>query len=53
MADIRYDWTVEVEKPLLRLFAPLLWPAFSANHRWAMARGEEGLRRELVRRRAI
>jgi len=31
----------------------LLKPAFSANHRWAMARGEESLRLELRRRRAL
>jgi hypothetical protein len=29
----------------------LFKPIFSANHRWAMARGEESLRRELSRRR--
>ncbi|MEO3414819.1 SRPBCC family protein [Roseovarius sp. CAU 1744] len=52
VADIRYDWTVVVGKPVLRLLAPILWPAFAANHRWAMARGEAGLRRELARRRA-
>jgi hypothetical protein len=27
-------------------------PLFAANHRWAMARGEESLRLELARRRA-
>ena len=27
-------------------------PVYAANHRWAMARGLEGLQRELVRRRA-
>jgi hypothetical protein len=26
-------------------------PAFSANHRWAMRKGEESLRLELARRR--
>ena len=51
-ADVRYDWAVEVGKPVLRLLAPVLWPAFAANHRWAMARGEDGLRQELIRRRA-
>ena len=51
IADVRYVWTVDVGKPVLRLLAPLLWPAFTANHRWAMARGEAGLRQELRRRR--
>lgn len=47
---IRYDWRVRAEKPLLRYLSPLLKPIFGANHRWAMKRGEEGLRAELVRR---
>lgn len=50
--DVVYDWRVRAEKPLLRLLSPLLKPAFEANHRWAMARGEESLRLELLRRRA-
>ena len=51
VADIRYDWTVAVEKPGLRQLAPLLWPFYGANHRWAMARGEAGLAQEIRRRR--
>ncbi len=50
--DIVYDWRITVEKPLLRRLSFLLKPIFEANHRWAMARGEESLRLELVRRRA-
>ncbi len=49
-ADIVYDWRIRAEKPLLRLLSPLLKPIFAANHRWAMARGEESLRIELARR---
>jgi len=49
-ADVVYDWRIKAEKPLLRLFSPLLKPIFAANHRWAMARGEESLRVELARR---
>lgn len=30
----------------------LLKPVYSANHRWAMARGEESLKLELARRHA-
>ena len=48
--DIVYDWRIRAEKPLLRLFSPILKPIFGANHRWAMARGEESLRIELARR---
>ena len=50
--DVTYDWRIRAEKPLLRLFSPVLRPVFSANHRWAMARGEESLRLELQRRHA-
>ena len=49
---VTYDWTVRADKPLLRLLSPLLRPLFAWNHRWAMRRGERGLRRELARRRA-
>jgi hypothetical protein len=47
---VTYDWQVRAEKPLLRLLSPLLKPLFAWNHRWAMAKGEVGLRRELERR---
>ena len=47
-----YDWRIEARKPLLRRLTWLMRPLFSANHRWAMARGEESLRLELARRRA-
>ncbi len=50
--NIRYDWRVRAEKPLLRWFSFLLKPVFAANHRWAMARGEESLKAELWCRRA-
>ena len=47
---ITYDWTVRAEKPLLKYLSIVLKPLFAANHRWAMARGEEGLKAELARR---
>jgi len=50
--DVAYDWRIRAEKPLLRNLSFLLKPIFEANHRWAMARGEESLVLELVRRRA-
>jgi hypothetical protein len=50
LVDIVYDWKIRAEKPLLRYLSFLLKPMFSANHRWAMARGEESLRVELERR---
>ena len=47
-----YDWRIRAEKPLLRRMSWLLKPAFAANHRWAMGKGEESLRLELARRHA-
>jgi len=47
---ITYEWQVGASKPLLRRLTWLLRPVFAANHRWAMARGEESLRLELRRR---
>ena len=52
IVDIVYDWRISAEKPLLRNLSFVLKPLFEANHRWAMARGEESLRLELLRRRA-
>lgn len=48
---ITYDWRIHATKPLLRRLGWLMKPAFAANHKWAMARGEESLRLELRRRR--
>jgi hypothetical protein len=50
--DVRYDWRIRADKPLLRYGSFVFRPIFSANHRWAMARGEESLNLELMRRRA-
>ncbi len=49
---ITYDWKIKAEKPLLRYFSFIMKPLFSANHRWAMAKGEESLNLELARRHA-
>ena len=51
-ADVHYDWTVNATKPILRYLSCALKPIFSANHRWAMARGYESLLKELARRRS-
>ena len=48
---ISYDWRVTASKPLIRRLGFLFKPAFAANHRWAMARGQESLALELRRRR--
>jgi hypothetical protein len=49
--EATYDWRIRAEKPLLKRMTWLLRPIFSANHRWAMRRGEESMELELVRRR--
>jgi hypothetical protein len=48
---VRFDWRIKAEKPLLRNLSFLMKPLFEANHRWAMARGRQGLERELAARR--
>lgn len=49
--DVTYDWRIRADKPLLRVLSFALKPIFSANHHWAMARGEESLRLALAHRR--
>jgi len=39
------DFRPAVAKPLVRNLSPLLRPLFRANHRWAMARGQEAINR--------
>ncbi len=43
-------WEVTVLRPILRLLAPLLRPAFTLNHRWTTRRGEKGLKVYLTMR---
>ena len=49
IVDIRFNWNVSITKPWMRFLSPLLKPMFAANHRWAMRKGEESLKRELSR----
>jgi Polyketide cyclase / dehydrase and lipid transport len=42
-------WEVTVLRPILKVLAPLLRPAFAWNHRWTTPRGERGLRAYLAR----
>src|ERR1700724_3634961 len=49
--EAEYDWRIAAEKPLLKRLTWLLRPAFSANHRCAMRKGEESMRLEVERRR--
>jgi hypothetical protein len=48
---ITYDWKIEAAKPFLKKMTFLLRPLFSANHHWAMKKGEESLALEILRRR--
>jgi len=41
--QVRLDWEVDAEKPLLRSLSPILKPLFRWNHGWAMRRAMEGL----------
>jgi hypothetical protein len=50
--EVVYDWRIRADKPLLRYGSLIFRPIFGANHRWAMARGEQSLNLELRRRRA-
>ncbi len=49
---VTYDWLVMADKGILKTLSVVMKPIFSANHHWAMARGEESLRLELARRHA-
>jgi hypothetical protein len=51
--NITYDWKIKAEKALLRYFSFIMKPFFSANHRWAMAKGEESLKLELARHHVV
>lgn len=48
--DIKFDWRLRADKPLLRWLSPLFKPIFKWNHRWAMERGYERLQQEIARR---
>ena len=52
LTTVTYDWTVLAEKGILKDLSVIMKPIFSANHHWAMARGEESLTLELARRHA-
>ena len=41
--QVRFDWRVNADKPLLRVLTPLLRPLFRWNHNWAVKRAMEGL----------
>lgn len=50
--NVEYDWRISAEKPLLKYLSFVMKPIFSANHHWAMDKGLESLKIELMRRQA-
>lgn len=50
--NVTYDWTIRANKRIIKTLSFLLKPIFRSNHSWAMNRGEESLKLELLRRRA-
>ena len=51
--EVIYDWRIRAEKPLIRMLSGILKQVFSANHHWAMKKGQQGLARELNRIREM
>ncbi len=47
-ANVSFEWIVEADKLLIRLFSPLIKPIFEWNHRWCMRKGEAALKRLLA-----
>ena len=45
--QVIYEWIVQADKLILRLFSPVIKPVFEANHRWTMRKGELALNRLL------
>ena len=50
---VNFDWNVRFEKPILSWFSFLLRPVFELNHRWAMNKGLESLKLEILRRKGL
>ena len=50
---VEIDWTVKVDKPIIRWLSPILKPLFAWNHRWTTPRAERGLIEFLTRRRQV
>jgi hypothetical protein len=48
-ADLLFE--VEIDRPGMRILAPLLRPLFALNHYWTTPRGEQGLKEFVAMRR--
>jgi len=51
ICEVHYDWRIKAEKPLLKKLSFLLKPLFKYNHDWAMYKGEQSIKLELLRQR--
>ena len=49
---VRFDWQVHADRRLLKLLTPILRPALSWNHNWAIQRAIEGLEPYAARQKA-
>ena len=49
---ISFNWKLEAQKALIKNLSFIFKPIFSLNHRWAMKKGQQSLKLELLRRRA-
>jgi uncharacterized protein YndB with AHSA1/START domain len=47
--DVRYTWKLDVNRPWMKLSAPLMAPVFRWNHEGVMRGGQLGLARHLAR----
>jgi polyketide cyclase/dehydrase/lipid transport protein len=52
LTTVTYDWLIVAEKGVLKRLSLVMKPIFSANHHWAMRKGERSLALELARRHA-
>jgi hypothetical protein len=53
MTNVRFDWRILAEKPILRHLSFIAKPIFSWNHHWAMARGFERFPTEIARQQQL
>lgn len=42
--NVAYDWPIMADKPTLKRFSSVMKPIFSANHPWAMEKGEQSIK---------
>jgi uncharacterized protein YndB with AHSA1/START domain len=45
---VSFEWIVQADKTIIKLFSPIVKPIFEWNHRWTMKKGEAALKRLLA-----